>query len=197
MNPEDDVNALQAKITFLASSIKEMKKGGASAQSVLDEVTKLTAMRATLTEMLKTEPTVVFNRRAFDELLLRKMYIVQSFEIHNGPAGLFDYGPPAAAVKTNILSLWRRYFVQEDNMLEMECTNLTPSCVLETSGHVERFTDFMVRDEITSECFRADKLLEDAIDSFLMANATMPIQEQEQHKIIQVNQCFSLFQARI
>ncbi len=67
----------------------------------------------------------------------------------------------------------------------MECTNLTPSSVLETSGHVERFTDFMVRDEKTGECFRADKLLEEAVDALLMANPNMDIREQEAHKIIQ------------
>ena len=70
-------------------------------------------------------------------------------------------------------------------MLEMECTNLTPSSVLETSGHVDRFTDFMVKDEVTGECFRADKLLEDIIDALLAANPNMDIKEQEQHKIIQ------------
>jgi hypothetical protein len=44
----------------------------------------------------------------------------------------------------------------------------------------------MVRDEISGECFRADKLLEDAIDALLLANPGMPFSEQEQHKIIQV-----------
>ena len=29
-------------------------------------------------------------------------------------------------------------------MLEIECTNLTPEDVLKTSGHVERFADYMV-----------------------------------------------------
>ena len=38
-------------------------------------------------------------------------------------------------------------------MLEMECTNLTPSSVLETSGHVERFTDFMTKDGKTGTSF--------------------------------------------
>ena len=114
------------------------------------------------------------------------MYVVPSFEIHNGPAGLFDYGPPACALKANVLALWRQHFVLEENMLEMECTNLTPSSVLETSGHVDRFTDFMVKDEKTGECFRADKLLEDIIDAFLAANPTMPSEQQEQHRVIQV-----------
>ena len=71
-------------------------------------------------------------------------------------------------------------------MLEMECTNLTPSSVLETSGHVERFTDFMTKDGKTGECFRADKLLEDAIDKFIDANKGLSAEEIEQHRIIQV-----------
>ena len=59
--------------------------------------------------------------------------------------------------------------------------------MLEASGHVERFTDFMVRDEKTGECFRADKLLEDLIDDFLAKNPNLTIQEQEEHRRIQVN----------
>ncbi len=144
MSTEEDVYSIQAKITTLQSTVREMKKSGAAADAIVAEVTKMNDLRAKLAELNKTEPTVVFNRKAFDELILRKMYVVQAFEIHNGPAGLFDYGPPAAALKNNVLSLWRRHFPLEDNMLEMECTNLTPSCVLEASGHVERFTDFMV-----------------------------------------------------
>lgn len=72
-------------------------------------------------------------------------------------------------------------------MLEMECTNLTPSVVLETSGHVDRFTDFMVKDEVTGECFRADKLLEDIIDAYLAKpDLVLTSEVQEKHRIIQV-----------
>jgi glycyl-tRNA synthetase len=45
----------------------------------------------------------------------------------------------------------------------------------------------MVKDVKTGECFRADKLLEDAIDEFLHANPALPPQEVEEHRIIQVN----------
>ena len=130
-----------------------------------------------------------FNRKAFDELMLRKMFIVPSFEIHNGPAGLFDYGPPACTLKANVIASWRQHFVVEESMLEMECTNLTPANVLATSGHVERFTDLMSRDVVTGECFRADKLLEDGIDAFLAAEgASFTADEANAHRIIQV--CF-------
>lgn len=117
--------------------------------------------------------------------MLRKMYLVPSFEIHNGPAGFFDLGPPTCTLKANILAKWRNHFVVEENMLEMECTNLTPSVVLETSGHVERFTDLMVRDEVTKECFRADKLLEEAIDKLIAANPAFSEEEKEVHLKVQ------------
>ena len=188
MEAPDDIYSLQAKITSQGAVVKTLKKGTGTPAEIAAEVEKLLALRALLAELEKKEaPKEVFNRKSFDELILRKMYVIPSFEIHNGPAGLFDYGPPACALKSNVLQLWRQHFVLEENMLEMECTNLTPSSVLETSGHVERFTDFMTRDEKTGECFRADKLLEDGIDAFLDKNPHMPVQEQEQHRIIQVS----------
>lgn len=80
-----------------------------------------------------------------------------------------------------MVDLWRKHFVLTESMLEMECTNLTPECVLKTSGHVERFTDLMVKDVPSGECFRADKLLEEAIDELLENNPTMPSEEKEEH----------------
>jgi len=70
-------------------------------------------------------------------------------------------------------------------MLEMECTCLTPESVLKTSGHVDRFTDLMVKDPETFECFRADKLLEDAIDALLDSSPEMTTQEREDHLRVQ------------
>lgn len=84
-----------------------------------------------------------------------------------------------------MIDLWRKHFVLHESMLEMECTNLTPEVVLKTSGHVDRFTDLMVRDPPTGECFRADKLLEDAIDNLLEENPTMPAEEKDDHLRIQ------------
>lgn len=84
-----------------------------------------------------------------------------------------------------MVDLWRKHFVLSENMLEMECTNLTPEVVLKTSGHVERFTDLMVKDPATHECFRADKLLEDAIDELLDENPTFSTEKKEEHLRVQ------------
>lgn len=44
-------------------------------------------------------------------------------------------------------------------MLEVDCSILTPYDVLKTSGHVDRFTDFMVKDTKTGDFYRADHLV--------------------------------------
>ncbi len=183
---EDDVYSLAAKIATLGASVRTMKKEQAPSEAIAAEVKKLQDLKAHLAAVeAENAPVETFNRDAFDSLILRKMYVVPAFEIHKGPAGLYDLGPPATALKSNMLNLWRSHFVVEESMLEMECTNLTPSQVLETSGHVERFSDFMTRDEVTGECFRADVLLENAIDDLLAASPYMPKEEREQHEIIQ------------
>ena len=107
------------------------------------------------------------NKRALDDCVARRMFVVPSFEIHGGVGGLYDYGPPGCALKENLLALWRQHFVLEDGILQIECTTLTPHSVLKTSGHVDKFEDLMVKDTKTGECYRADKLLEDVVDNLL------------------------------
>ena len=63
-----------------------------------------------------------------------------------GVKGLYDFGPPGCAVKTNFISQWREHFVIEEGLLEVDCTAVTPSNVLEASGHVGKFMDLMVKD---------------------------------------------------
>ena len=94
MEFSEDIYLLQAKVTQQQSFVREMKKAGnSSAQQILDEVNKLTDLRAKLAELTKVESAAIppFNRKAFDELILRKMYVVQSFEIHNGTLAVFHY----------------------------------------------------------------------------------------------------------
>lgn len=69
-----------------------------------------------------------------DDVVIRRMFVVPSFEIHGGVSGLFDFGPPGCGLKANVVSLWKQHFVLGEGMLEMECTNLTPETVLQTSG---------------------------------------------------------------
>ncbi|XVF08586.1 hypothetical protein REPUB_Repub07fG0016100 [Reevesia pubescens] len=100
-------------------------------------------------------------RQAVVNTLERRLFYVPSFKIYGGVAGLYDYGPPGCAVKSNVLAFWRQHFVLEENMLEVDCPCVTPEIVLKASGHVDKFTDLMVKDEKTGTCYRADHLLKD------------------------------------
>ena len=99
-------------------------------------------------------------RASLEDLLIRRFFYVAAFEIYGGVKGLYDFGPMGCAVKQNLLSAWRRHFILEEQMLEIECTAMTPEVVLKASGHVDKFTDYMVKDDSNGEFYRADKLLE-------------------------------------
>lgn len=51
--------------------------------------------------------------------------------------------------------------------VQVECPAVTPEVVLKASGHVERFTDFMVTDTKTGDCHRADHLLKGHLEALL------------------------------
>lgn len=111
-------------------------------------------------------------------MTLHRFFLVQSFEIYGGIAGLFDFGPLGAALKNNVEQLWRNHFVLEEDMLEISCTNLTPENVLKASGHVDKFEDFMVKDVKNGQCYRADKILEEHIDKVLAKKAKKMKEEE-------------------
>lgn len=52
-------------------------------------------------------------------------------------------------------------------MLELDTTIITPSSVFETSGHVARFADWMVKDTKTGDVLRADHLVKNVLEARL------------------------------
>ena len=52
--------------------------------------------------------------------LQRRFFFRPAFDIYGGTAGFYTYGPPGAALKANIIALWRRHFIIEENLLEIE-----------------------------------------------------------------------------
>ena len=107
-----------------------------------------------------------------DNVVTRRSFLIPSFELHGGVSGLFDFGPPGFALKENILSLWKSHFVVEDGLLQIESAALTPHVVLKASGHVDKFEDVMVKDVKTGECYRADKLLEEHLQTMMLSSPT-------------------------
>ena len=106
-------------------------------------------------------------RSKMNSALEQRLFYIPSFKIYGGVAGLYDYGPPGCAVKSNLQAFWRQHFVLNEGMLEVECPSVTPEVVLKASGHVEKFTDLMVNDVVTKDCFRADHLVEENLERML------------------------------
>ena len=102
-------------------------------------------------------------RDVLDSMLRRRLFFTPAFEVYGGVKGLYDYGPPGCALQANILDQWRKHFVLEEDMLEVDCTMLTPHEVLKTSGHVDKFADYMCKDPKSGEIFRADHLVEEVL----------------------------------
>uniref|UniRef100_A0A0D9W4E5 glycine--tRNA ligase n=1 Tax=Leersia perrieri TaxID=77586 RepID=A0A0D9W4E5_9ORYZ len=126
-------------------------------------------------------------RVAVTNTLERRLFYVPSFKIYGGVAGLYDYGPPGCAVKANVLAFWRQHFVLEEGMLEVDCPCVTPEVVLKASGHVDKFTDLMVKDEKTGTCYRADHLLKDFCkDKLEKDNTLSPEKTSELNHILAV-----------
>ncbi|KAF6843838.1 glycyl-tRNA synthetase [Colletotrichum musicola] len=113
---------------------------------------------------LKGQP---LDRPTLDAMLRRRLFFTPAFEIYGGVAGLFDYGPPGCALQANIIDLWRKHFILEEDMLEIDCTVLTPHEVLKTSGHVDKFADWMCKDPKNGDILRADHFVEDVLEARL------------------------------
>jgi glycyl-tRNA synthetase len=77
-----------------------------------------------------------------------------------------------------------QHFVLEENMLEVDCPCVTPEVVLKASGHVEKFTDLMVKDEKTGTCYRADHLLKDFCKEKLEKDLALPQEKADEFKRI-------------
>ncbi|KAK9464780.1 hypothetical protein V1512DRAFT_229906 [Lipomyces arxii] len=107
------------------------------------------------------------DRDLLESVLKRRFFFAPAFDLYGGVSGLYDYGPPGCALQANIVDTWRKHFVLEEDMLEVDCTMLTPYEVLKTSGHVDKFADWMCRDMATGEIFRVDHLVEEVLESRL------------------------------
>uniref|UniRef100_A0A2P2KBT7 glycine--tRNA ligase n=1 Tax=Rhizophora mucronata TaxID=61149 RepID=A0A2P2KBT7_RHIMU len=167
----------QTSIAAQASVVGELKANDAAKELIDATVEALNALKAEKASIERRLQAVVLGnggkdngsgfvnkddfRQAVVNTLERRLFYIPSFKIYGGVAGLYDYGPPGCAVKSNVLAFWRQHFVLEENMLEVDCPCVTPEVVLKASGHVDKFTDLMVKDEKTRTCYRADHLLKD------------------------------------
>ncbi len=115
-----------------------------------------------------------FSRARLEELIKKRFFYAPAFSIYGGVSGLYDYGPPGCSLQANMLAIWRSHFILEENMLEVDTATITPREVLKASGHVDRFTDYLIRDAKTGDSYRADHVLEAALERIAADAATAP-----------------------
>ncbi|KIH51769.1 WHEP-TRS domain protein, partial [Ancylostoma duodenale] len=166
---EAQLAPLRIAVKEYGDLVRELKANGAPKIDIDKAVVELKARKKKLeeTEVALAPKEASFDRLKLEDLLKRRFFYDQSFSIYGGVTGLYDFGPMGCALKANMIQEWRKHFILEEGMLEVDCTSLTPEPVLKASGHVDRFADWMVKDLKTGECFRADHLIKNAAEKIM------------------------------
>lgn len=94
-------------------------------------------------------------------MLKRRGFILPAYEIHGGAKGLYDFGPNGGRLRNRVNQMWLDHWISMGNVAEISCPTITPYEVLEASGHVGEFSDFMTNCLSCQEVSRADTLLEE------------------------------------
>ncbi|XP_052452383.1 glycine--tRNA ligase [Carassius gibelio] len=158
---EEVLAPLRLAVKEQGDLVRKLKTENAPEVDVNKAVAELKARKRILEakELALQPKDDIVDRTKMEDTLKRRFFYDQAFAIYGGVSGLYDFGPVGCALKNNILQVWRQHFIQEEQILEIDCTMLTPEPVLKTSGHVDKFADYMVKDVKNGECFRADHLL--------------------------------------
>jgi len=182
---EEQVKNCRISVKEQGNLVKKLKEEKAATADVDLAVKELKARKRVLEQKeLLLDPPDSFDRGKCEDLLKRRFFYAPAFEIYGGVAGLYDFGPMGCAMENNLVTLWRNHFVLEEQLLEVRCTQLTPHQVLKASGHVDRFTDVMVRDVKTGDCYRADHLLEGHLEKLIMSKKTSNEKKEEYKSVM-------------
>ncbi|XP_062548703.1 glycine--tRNA ligase isoform X2 [Armigeres subalbatus] len=178
---EEVLAPLRMAVKEQGDLVRKLKADGAPEIDVKKAVNELKARKKILEDKeLSLAPSVAsFDRARMEDLLKRRFFYDQSFAIYGGITGQYDFGPMGCALKSNMINTWRQFFVLEEQMLEVDCSILTPEPVLKASGHVDRFADLMVKDVKNGECFRLDHLIKNHLEKAAAAkDATAALKDE-------------------
>ena len=90
-------------------------------------------------------------------------------------SGFQNYGPVGLKIKLNIINAWRKIFIENDNIFEIDAPVILNESVLERSGHIKKFNDLGIifYDKETNNVLqikRADHFIEDKIQENNLIN---------------------------
>lgn len=166
--------------------MRSLKSAGAPELDIKKAVAELKNRKRILEEKeLELAPVDSgFERAKMEDLIKRRFFFDNSFAIYGGITGQYDFGPMGCSLKNNMIDIWRKHFILNEQMLEVDCTVLTPEPVLKASGHVERFADLMVKDLKNGDCFRLDHLIKAHLEKIISDKKTAEVKKEECNDII-------------
>ena len=94
-------------------------------------------------------------------MLRQRGILLPAFDLYGGAKGLYDFGPVGGRLRSKINQAWLNHWTSLGNVVEISSPTVTPYEVLEASGHVGEFSDFMTQCRECEEASRADTLLEE------------------------------------
>ena len=102
---------------------------------------------------MKTYETVM-------KLALERGFYFPSCEIYSDAlAGFWEYGPTGTKLKNNFIELWRRELLRRDDMIEIDGSQIMSKSVFVASGHLDNFTDPILKCKNCGATFRADRYI--------------------------------------
>jgi len=94
------------------------------------------------------------------KLALERGFYFPSCEIYaDSHAGFWEYGPTGNNLKNKFIELWRRELLRRDEMIEIDGSQIMSRSVFVASGHLENFTDPIIKCKKCGATFRADRYI--------------------------------------
>ncbi|MDK2877164.1 MAG: glycyl-tRNA synthetase [Archaeoglobaceae archaeon] len=98
------------------------------------------------------------------EMLLRRGFLWQSFEIYRGMAGFFDYAPLGNNLRRKIENIWREFFVIDERVAEIDTPLIGIEEVFIASGHATSFVDTAIECQNCHRVYRADHYIKEKLN---------------------------------
>lgn len=117
-------------------------------------------------------------------------------EIYGGLAGFYTYGPIGKLLKNKVENSVRKVF-STNGFREIEGPTIMPDIVWKASGHLDTFTDRIIKCQKCKSAFRADKLIEESQDISADSLPDEQLLKIIQDKKIKCPSCNSNFENKI
>ena len=134
-----DLSSLSDEVKAAGEAVKALKANKVKGPELTQAIERLQKLKAELAAATPATPAPAAPanatspgemdskslRSALEDLLTRRFFYLPAYEIYGGVKGLYDFGPMGCAVKTNLIAAWRRHFIMEEGMLEVDCATMT------------------------------------------------------------------------